>query len=123
MYITNTDRKELLRELKAQIEIISNLKDFDFEMLSDVEIQKIVSNTTHTAKLLTSFEEIQENQNITRKNKVNLLKRMAVIFKYDLDLESIENLTDGQIEIHLLRLKKLQNYRINFHNYFEDYKK
>jgi len=114
-YLTNTNRTEILRELKSYIESLREDCTYDFSLLSDSELQAVTTLAGKTIELLDGFKKVTPREGTDRIANIQLLKRMAIIFKYqNLDLDNLESLTDGQVWMHLQKLKTIQNHRMAF---------
>ena len=117
-YLTIKTRTEMIRELKNLIDCLKSNTAYNFSVLSDDELQSTVEQVKKSVDLLDGFKEVQKREGTSRMHDLNLLKRLATIFKYqDVDLNNLENLTDGQVWMHLAKVKTIQNHKIIYGKY------
>ena len=105
-YITKNNRNDLINQIKLEISIIQDLKELDFTFLSDLELGAILEKVKSTSDLLSDLQTIEKRKTSTREANIPLLIRMSKIFNYEIG--NIENMTDGEIWMHLQKLLKIQ---------------
>lgn len=109
-YLTQSKRKQYLQEIQIYLEEIARIhNDLDFTYLDDNNLLKYYDLVRKVFKITDDLSSPKVRPNVSRVNRVNLIKRMFTIFGWP--LPDFENTLDGELEIYALKALSEQKKR------------
>ena len=106
------ERVELLAQLENYLKEIKQTDyDINFSQISDYTLQEVVSVVKKAAESLYDMQPARANTSTSRTSRVNLVKKLGMLYGFIQSMDQVDSLTDGGLEILALRCLNKQKQR------------